>query len=141
MAKLTAFMMFENIQNSTSPEGINVAALLNPIVVVRPAFIPSYYSFVIAIGLQEMDVEKNNTLRIKITKPSSQEECVFDSGLIFLPVIHNAEENLPKKYQGFSLNVDLRNISFTEEGEYTILIIVNDEKIDKRSIPVFRQGR
>ncbi len=136
MAKLTSFLL--SLQSQTAPiaGGETVPQLICPLIVIKPKFIPSEYSFAITIGITDIDLTVENVLRMVFKAPSG--DIVFDTGDGTLPP-STKETTLPRSAQGFIITLPLMNISISEEGTFLLDIIWNGECLDTHDIPVYKQ--
>ena len=137
MAKLVSFMLFASTQNIQNANGGLVQQLSGPIIVLRPRYIPSEFSFAIAIGINDVDLNIDNTVQIIFKSPNN--DIILDTGNGKLSA-SATDSNLPSEYQGFAMTMPLQNIALDTEGVYSLEVFFNDELLDKRAIPVFKQG-
>lgn len=139
MARITTFMLCDSICTSPVPSGGVLHQLVSPQMVLRPEFVPGNFSFGIAVGVQGVDLRIANQVRFTISSPSG--ELVQDSGVSeFPPVPTQIPESMPKEYQGFLMNTDIRNLPVRENGEYIFAVYINDELIGEQSIPIFQRA-
>ena len=47
---------------------------------------------------------------------------------------------MPAEYQGFLMNMDIRNLVLRENGEYLFCIYVNDELVGTQEVPIFQRA-
>ena len=137
LAKLVSFMMFATTHNIQNANGGLVQQLSGPTVVLRPKYIPSEFSFAIAIGINGVDLHNDNTTQIIFRSPSNA--IILDTGKAKI-LASDTDSNLPPEFQGFVMTMPLQNITFDTEGVYSLEVFMNDELLDTRAIPVFRQG-
>lgn len=137
MAKLVSFMMSSLAQNIPNPAGGMVQQLTNPLIVLRPRYIPSEYSFSIIFGINDFDLAKENTLRIVLRTPGN--ETLIDTGDGKLPAT-STDALIPKEFQGAVLSAPFQNVEFKDEGVYHLEVIFNGESLGTQDIPVFRLG-
>lgn len=139
MAKLTAFMLCDSINAIPVPTGGVLQQLVSPQVALRPQFIPGNFSFGIAVGVQGVNLHVTNRIRFTISDPHG--EIIQDSGVSeFPPVPEDVQEILPAEYQGFMMNMDIRNLVLRENGEYLFCIYVNDELVGTQKVPIFQRA-
>lgn len=140
MAKLVSFVICDAINNIPGPadQGKNVPALVAPQIVLRPQFIPGNFSFALAVGVADIDLQAENKIRITISDPTGN--FIQDLGENELPKIP-IEDTMPKEYQGFMINMDVRNFVIESEGEYTFSLYINGECIGMQKIPVFKRAQ
>lgn len=138
MAKLTAFMLCDSISAIPVPEGGVLQQLVSPQIALRPQFIPGNFSFGVAVGVQGVNLHITN--RIRFTISDSQGNVIQDSGISeFPPLPENTPETMPAEYQGFLMNMDIRNLVIHKDGEYLFSLYVNDELVGTQSIPIFQR--
>lgn len=96
-----------------------------------PINIPSNYSFWIVFTVENFDVSKNNTARVKFCSPNG--EAMFESKDI--PIQSDTEKN-PK----FRLNLELTNFPIWEPGMYCAYLYWNGEEILSKEIEAIKQN-
>lgn len=138
MAKVVSYLLAVNSQNVAAGNGGVIQQLIGPLIVLRPKYIPSEYSFSIALGINDLDKKTDNRLRISITSPSGRQ--VLDTGYVDLPDLP-VDSPLPVKYQGFSLTLPIQNATLDQEGLYKMTVHINEDEniIFENEIPVFVQ--
>lgn len=136
MHRITMFMLGESVANVPTTNGTN-PQLVNPVVVLRPAYIPGNFSFGVALGVQGVDSNANatNKIRFEILSPSG--EVVQNSPEITLPP-HEEDLILPLEYQGLALTLDIRNMRIPEEGLYKFCFYVNGQLLNPQEFAVYR---
>lgn len=136
MAKLAMFMLCDSINNSPNPHGTGaIPSLVSPCVVLRPLFVPGTFSFGITVGVRGVDLENPMELKMQIVSPTGQ--TVQDFGQAQLPPL-GIEDTMPKAYQGFMMNLDIRNMPVPEEGVYHFQIELNGNALETQEIPIYR---
>ena len=130
-------MLCDSINTVPVPEGGILQQLISPQAILRPQFIPGNFSFGIAVGIQGVDLQITNRIRFTITDPNG--EVVQDSSTEVSPMPENIKETMPKEYQGFLMNTDIRNLVIRESGEYLFSIFINNELVGTQSVPVFQR--
>ena len=139
MAKLAAFMLCDSINTIPIPAGGVLQQLISPQIALRPQFVPGNFSFGVTVGVQGVDLHITN--RIRFTISDSHGKVIQDSGTSESPPIpEDVPETMPKEYQGFLMNMDIRNLVINENGEYLFSIYVNDELIGTQSVPIFQRA-
>ena len=136
MARVSSFVVCNSINSFSSPENGMISNIISPQIVLRPQFIPSDYSFGIAIGVIDIDLKQSNSMRFVIKDPDG--EIINESGASELPA-DNRENTLPKEYQGYMICIDIRNLSVKKEGEYEFVFYINGKEIGTKEIPIFRK--
>lgn len=136
MAKLVMFMLCDSINNTPNPQGPGVfPSLVSPCVVLRPSFVPGSFSFGITAGVRDVDLEKPVVLSMQVISPTG--EIVHDSGTANFPAM-GPNDTLPKEYQGFMINLDIRNMPIQEEGVFEFVLTINGEELARQEIPIYR---
>lgn len=135
MAKLTMFMLCDQIKNNTSEA--DVSELVAPQVVLRPQFIPGALSFGIGIGVRDVDLKKESKISFTISDPDGV--VIQDSGSNTFPAI-NYTDTIPAEYQGLLLNMDIRNMVIQSEGVYMLALYINGEVAGTHEIPIFKKA-
>ena len=137
MAKLVSFIMSAISQNIPNKTGGVVQQLTGPMIVLRPRYVPSEYSFAITLGISNFDLSRENTMRIVLRSPS--DDTLIDTGDSILPA-SPTDETLPKEFQGAVLSMPIQNIELKTEGIYQLEMFFNGESLGIQDIPVFRLG-
>lgn len=131
-------MLCDSINNIPVPAGGVLQQLISPQVALRPQFIPGNFSFGVAVGVQGINLHITNRIRFTISDPLGK--VIYDSGVSeFPPFPEDVPETMPEEYQGFLMNMDIRNLVIHENGEYLFSIYVNDELVGTQSVPVFQR--
>lgn len=136
MAKLVSFTLCDSINSVPASRGI-VQMLVEPQLVLRPQYIPGNFSFSIALGVADLNLQTKNEIRLVITNP--KKKVVYDSGANAIPIIKK-DDSIPVEYQGVMMCVDIRNLPVECDGEYNISVFLNGECIAIKPIPVFRRS-
>ena len=137
MAELTYFMLYESGQNIILPDGASVFQGLNPVMVLRPNFIPTNFSFACTFAIQNMDLQADYNIVILI-KDSNDAEIARNESVI--PKDYKSDSYLPKQYNGYIFNMNLHNVVFVKEDAYRFVIYLNGEFCGERIIPVYKKG-
>lgn len=136
MAKQSNFIYCINSERVPGTDGngdsLNAVGVLS---VITPEFVPGAFSFSIILSVLDMDVKKENTIKIVFRDPDGKE--IVNTNDIVIPPNPNEETmELPKVYQGLNMCMDLRNVIFEKEGLYYTEVIVNGNQIGKNEIYV-----
>lgn len=134
MAKLVSFLLSSQLVNANIGP-VTVQQLVNPLIAIRPKYIPSEYSFAITLGINDID-KGENTLRLLLTSPSGKD--ILDTNNMGLPV-GPTDGILPDSLHGFVLTMPVQNVVIDEEGLYSLSVFFNDVAIATQSIPIYRQ--
>jgi hypothetical protein len=137
MAKLTSFIICESINNMPAANNMDVVpTLVAPQVALRPQYVPGSFSFGVAVGINEIDLQMVNRVRFTIKSPENV--LLQDSGVTELPVAPQ-DPALPAQYQGFMMCIDIRNLAIPCEGDYTFSFFLNDECVGDQTIPIYKR--
>ena len=98
MARLASFLMSSLSQNIAVANGGIVQQLTGPLIVLRPKFIPSEYSFSVTVGINNIDLTQDNSLRIVFRSPIGSD--LVDTGNVTLKATPH-DIHLPDEWQGF----------------------------------------
>ncbi len=141
MARLMSFMICDAINNIpvSNPDSSikSIPALMAPTIVLRPKYIPGNFSFGIALGISDVNLQEQN--RMKIIIKNSNNDIVYDSGEKEIPIA-DKPDTLKKEYQGFIMCADIRNLSIDIEGEYSFEIYINGDLIETKMVPIYSRG-
>ena len=137
MPELVSFMICDTINNIPGSNDSIVQTLVAPQIAVRPQFVPGNFSFGVALGVSGIDLEMENTVKFIVEDPEGK--VIQDSGISKLPIVPE-KDTLPKKYQGFLLSMDIRNLVIEKEGCFIFKIYINNELIGSKEIPVYKRG-
>jgi len=111
--------------------------IINPAQNLRLPYIPTAYSFMMSIGLQGYDKSIENSLKAIFKDPSGK--ILLDSSPAIIPkYVSENQSTVPNEYSCVSVNFNLQNILFTEEGVYTVTLLLNDEIIESKGVYVFK---
>ena len=106
---------------------------MSPFSSVQPVAIPGNYSFAIFFTICDIDNDdkkSQSNLQVKITAP--------DGNMVFLSAVFTISSEVLSN-GSFSYSIDFRNFVFTQEGNYIIDILYNDENIYKQEFNVTRK--
>lgn len=109
--------------------------VIKPLIEINPHNIPTHYSFAITVGISRIDLSKDNTIRYIIFDPKNKN--IFDTTDITLPRKseiddeNNQNNNFKDIHNGFIANLNLRNFLFNEQGEYKIVLKINNKEKGK----------
>lgn len=135
MPSISMFLVCDSINNITPQPNITIPQLVGPQSVLRPQFIPSTFSFGLAVGVAGVDSNVQNVIRFTISNPEGA--IIHDSGDNVFPPI-GFDDTMPKEYQGFMMSLDIRNLLIEKEGAYSFTLYVNNTEIGRKEIPIFR---
>lgn len=114
--------------SNLSGQGVSANTVLSA---VNPEYIPGLFSFSTIVAIIGIDISKEHILKLVF---ASDEEVV---GTIEgpLPPIDDPS-NLPVEYKGINLSVNWNNVNLKKEGNYTLSVYVDDNKLKDKSIYV-----
>lgn len=136
MAKLVSFVVCSAINNIPVTNTEQLTHLVAPQIALRPQFIPGTFSFGVAVGIADIDLQEENTMRFTVASPDGN--VIQDSGETPLPK-SPVHDTMPKEYQGFMLNIDIRNLVVQDEGKYTFNFYINGDSIGEYGLPIYKQ--
>ena len=135
MPSISMFLVCDSINSVSTQPNLNIPQLTGPQCVLRPQFIPSTFSFGLAVGVIGVDSNKQNVIRFTISNPEGT--IIQDSNENTFPPV-GFDDTMPKEYQGFMMSLDIRNLLIEKEGIYTFTLYVNTFEIGRKEIPIFR---
>lgn len=136
MARLEFVVVCNAINSVPGERGEMTPNLVAPQIALRPRFVPGNFSFALSVGISGVDLQKENRMRFTITTPEGR--LLQDSGETELPKIP-IKDTMPAEYQGFVINMDIRNLVIENEGAYSFALYINGECIGTHTIPIFKQ--
>lgn len=107
----------------------------DPRAVLRPMYIPTEYSFGMAVGITGVDTSKDMTVLLRIDDPDGNE--LISIGPNKLPADSTETDKIPLEYRSVSLAIQLDNVNFRTEGVYKIRMTFNDEELESKDLLVF----
>ncbi|NNU94844.1 hypothetical protein ETC01_17315 [Geobacillus sp. NFOSA3] len=133
MPRVSTFMYCESteINPNTGQMRINV-----PMHIFTPAFVPGMFSFSVVFGLLGIEINPNNTFRVRFVSPNN--EAIIDTNDLPFPTPNPNDNvrNLPPEMRGMIFNFDFRNVVFRQNGQYKTEIFVNGDKLGEFPIDV-----
>lgn len=136
MAKLVSFVVCDSITNIPAPQNGTITNLVSPQIALRPQFIPGNFSFGVAVGIADIDLRAENKMRFTIVDPDGG--IAHDTGENAFPIIQEPD-TLPKEYQGFMVNIDIRNLAVQSEGEYKFVFYINGAFVGEYKVPIYKR--
>lgn len=135
MAILTAFMYANETRNDVMPNGQSNQTINNPLLALKPMFIPGQLSFTVIFGITDFELDKDHTVQYRLLDPEGN--IVIDTGVVHLPkFIH---EQAPDT-DGFIGNFDLRNVVFMTKGAYRTELLFDNKKL-KDDVILVKEGK
>lgn len=136
MANLFSFILCDSFQ-----QGINgpIPTLVSPQLALRPPFIPCTFSFAMAVGINDVNIYTPNKMKVTIKTPD--DKIIYDSGETELPPSLEEDSSLPAEYQGFMMNIDIRNLPIEKEGAYYFTFFVNGKEVGTKLVPIYKKGQ
>ncbi|RLJ90107.1 DUF6941 family protein [Planococcus citreus] len=107
--------------------------LKQPLNTINLLSLPSYYTFVVAVGMIHLTPQKYNSI-VKLTSPSGKELAVNNMEFEVEALL---EGGPPGGDGGF--NVNFRNLVFEEEGDHVISVELNEDR-KTLILPVFKKN-
>ena len=132
MARVSSFVFCDQIRTDITPNG-PVRNIISPLIELRPINIPGNYSFAIACTISEYNPKQENHFVVNLLDPSGKTEMILKAD------IPPAVENMPVPTT-VNLDIDQRNTVFSQEGEFTVEIILNDEILTSQKLTVRKKG-
>lgn len=136
MAKLVSFVLCDSINNITAPQSGMVTNLVSPQIALRPQFVPGNFSFAVAVGIADIDLQTENRMRFTIVDPTG--EIAHDTGENVFPIFP-AHDTMPREHQGFMVNMDIRNLAVQAEGEFRFVFYINGTCIGEYKVPIYKR--
>lgn len=135
MENLSMFMLFDSMQQTEQG-----CQLINPLPIIQPMSVPGNFSFIFAFNAFGVKPGYEHTLSLSLNPPTGEPLTLFDRK----KVVPNEPDNVAKVPVredlpgSISINLELRNFPFKEEGIYTFKIMV-DDKFYEHSFPVYHK--
>lgn len=126
--KIISFVYCERIVQ----ENQNLS-IVNPLTMIVPINMPTNYSFSISIGLYDIPVNQNHTIKVELIDPNG--EVVFE-----MPGDFKVENESLEEKTGAQFNIDINNQVFKEYGEYKTQVIINNEPLGEYPIEVVKRN-
>ena len=137
MAKIVSFVVCDLINNMPADNMGVIPSIVAPQIALRPQVIPSNFSFGIAVGIADMNLQITNKVRFTVADPDGN--IVHDSGESDLPAAPEMD-TLPQQYQGFMMCIDIRNLLVQSEGAFTFSFYLNNDCIGVQRVPVYKRA-
>lgn len=135
MMKISTFMLGSRV-SSEAPSGIHpVPALSDPKAVLYPKYIPTEYSFGVAVGIRGVDFTKEMTASFRIDDPDGNE--LLSIGPKLLPPDSSGGELPPPEYSSIVFTLQLDNVNFAQDGVYKFRTEFNGTELEPQDIPVY----
>ncbi len=119
--------------------GPQQVVIVSPVLMLRPKHVPTQFSFAVTIGLRGFDISATTPPKLhwKIVAPNGQE--IFDSPIMPLQspsLIPEGIELLPPEEANIILGLNIQNLDIPEQGNYKIIVYVDDKEIGSQNVPV-----
>lgn len=129
MARISSFIYCIGSERNISTDGkgemINAVGVLSAI---TPEYVPGLFSFSIIFSLLDYDQNISNTIKVVLSDDAQKE--IINSNEIPLPIRHEPDPiEIPNKYKGANVCMDMRNVLFEKEGVYKTTIYFNGNSI------------
>lgn len=136
MPRVITFAFSDSIQITKQENGREITALVNPIAVLKPRYMPGTLSFGLTLSILDLDLSQANEIEVQVVAPSGAK--MEPLGKIEIPPAPIQDMGvLHRNYHGIALNIDARNYNLPEEGDYKVLVIVNGEQVSENLMPVY----
>lgn len=138
MPKLTTFIYSDNSRLDFN-NGKQAVTISNPMLIFKPAFIPSTFSFAVTMGILGVDESVTHNMRY-IFKKINSEDILIDTGEMQISTKSSdpTDVELPFDYRGFLFNMDFRNVVIKSEGEYVSYVYFDSECLGE--FPIYVKG-
>lgn len=138
MPRIATFIYSDNSQLSINNNS-QVLTITNPMLIFKPTFIPSTFSFAVTIGILGADESTPHVLRY-IFKKKDSEELIINTGDMQFPARNTDTDSaqVPHEYNGFLVNLDFRNVVLKSEGEYVSQVYL--DTIHLGDFPIYVKG-
>lgn len=133
MAYVSSFVFCDQIRTELDANNHPIRNIVTPLSELKPISIPGNYTFAIACTINEFDAVDTNSFIVKIITPTGKESIVFTASIPPIPQAMYKNGNPPANV---NVDMDLRNIVFTEEGKHEIVVFLNDSIITKQTLMV-----
>lgn len=137
--KITTFMLGSRVGPDEASGLPPVPALRDPKAVLRPKYIPTEYSFGIAVGIRGVDVTKKMTVTFKIEDPDGNE--LLSLGPNDLEPDSSGQEQPPTEFRSITFTLQLDNVNFAQAGIYKFYVEFNGTKLEPQDLPVYPEMR
>lgn len=131
MLKITSFVYCTAIEQA--PNG---PALRGVLQFLAPKMLPTEYSFSISFGVY--DLGKMEKLKIRYVFKDPDGEIVNDTNDVDIPLTEDMQQ---QNHVGMQLNLDLKNIVLSKQGEYYSEVYINEKLSGSYPIDVFLQEK
>lgn len=122
MEPFANIILSNSVDQTQNIEQQQILNIVNPFVVINPAFFPTQYSFVITILVTGVSLTGKELMGIKITSPENK--VLFSTGDVPTPALPQTNQ-----ISNITLNFDLKNIILEEEGVFTVEFSFNNTPI------------
>ena len=131
---ITSFVYCDRVETQPAPAPKNqIHRLVDPLQMLAPFSIPGAFSFSISLGFQGREiVEKSMQLRLDFLDPD--DNALFSTGEIPFPKM--PEDNIPPENHGLNLNLDIRNLVFSQPGYHKTKVYIDNNCMNEFPILV-----
>lgn len=118
--RINNIVFCESAQMVPLPQGGAMTVLTKPLPEIEIEFIPGLYSMTLSFGVSGIPKEGFQTIKVQIVDPEGKP--------VFSSESSSEDAGIPKEAFLGSITVcmDMRNVRILQEGEYTVVIAVND---------------
>lgn len=130
MAKVSMFVYAEGSQMNVNQQGEQQILIVNPQIVFTPMYIPGQFSFSINLGISEIDLDIEHIVRLVFWGPNDKVKALVDTmDNARVPIQTSNPKNLPPDMRGLMLNMDFKNVVFSENGTYFTEVYLDNIKL------------
>lgn len=122
MEPFANIILSNSVDQSQNAEKQQILNVVNPFVVINPAFFPTQYSFVITILVTGVDLTGKEQMGINIISPTKK--VLFSTGNVPTPDLTQANQ-----INNITLNFDLKNVILDEQGVFSVEFNFNNSTI------------
>lgn len=137
MVELSAFALCAEIIDNISADGVLEPELKNPQPALRPAFVPTEYSFGVYLGLLGVGAGAVGH-DLEFVLDDAEEKTVAKIGPVSIPPASPNGSNIPPENSYVAFVLRMQNVKLETEGVYKFRTLVDGEEIGSRRVPVYR---
>lgn len=137
--KVTTFIYCLGTTNSdANNKAVNAMGILP---ILTPEFIPSTYSFSIVVGIRGVDYSKPH--RMSIIFMDEDKNPLVEARDFPIQKTEETENtlDLPPKFRGLTVAMDMRNVIFRKEGVYSTQVEFDGQKMGEFEIYAKAKGQ
>lgn len=131
MLKITSFVYCSAIEQA--PNGPALRGILQ---FLAPKMLPTEYSFSVSFGVFDLGNMENLKVRYIFKDPDG--EIINDTNHVDIPLSKDMQQH---NHIGMQLNLDLKNVVLSKQGEYCSEVYINEKLAGKYPIDVILQEK